>query len=51
MDVQALKLQANDALLDEDYDLALDLFDKVNPCLTDSQTVDCLRIKFRLSSC
>lgn len=29
MDVQGLKSQANDALLDEDYDLALDLFDKV----------------------
>lgn len=28
MDVQALKSQANDALVDEDYELALDLLDK-----------------------
>jgi hypothetical protein len=29
--MQSLKAQANDALVDEDYDLALDLFDQVMP--------------------
>ena len=30
MDTQALKSQANDALVDEDFELALDLLDKVS---------------------